>query len=74
MTIAFNQATVAPEPAGPGIVRQRLLTDELVAGTNVLLDRLTLEAGSTLRLEPTEKSLIWIHLLQGEATLDTPLH
>ena len=71
MTIAFNQATVAAEPAGHGVVRQRLLTDERVTGTNVLLERLTLEAGTTIQLEPTATSLIWLHLLAGEAKLDT---
>ena len=71
MAIAFNQASVAAEPAGPGVVRQRLLTDELVSATNVLLERLTLDAGATIQLEPTAKSLIWFHLLQGEAVLDT---
>jgi quercetin dioxygenase-like cupin family protein len=71
MTIAFNQTTVAAEPAGPGVVRQKLPPDERVTGTNVLLERLTLEAGSTIRLEPLAKSLIWFHLLVGEARLDT---
>ena len=71
MAIAFNQTTVTAEPAGPGVVRQGLLTDGRVPGTNVLLERLTLEAGSTIQLEPSAKSLIWIYLLAGEATLDT---
>ena len=71
MTIAFNQTAVAGEPAGPDVVRQRLLTEDRVTGTNVLLERLTLEAGATIQLEPTAKSLIWFHLLEGEATLDT---
>jgi quercetin dioxygenase-like cupin family protein len=71
MTIAFNQTTVAAESAGPDVVRQRLLTDERVTGTNVLLERLTLGAGATIHLEPTTKSLIWLHMLEGEAQLDT---
>jgi quercetin dioxygenase-like cupin family protein len=71
VTIAFNQTTVAAEPAGSGVVRQRLLTDERMTGSNVLLERLTLEAGSTIRLEPSTRSLIWFHLLAGEARLDT---
>lgn len=72
MAIAFNQATVAGERTeSGGVVRQILLTDERVAGTNVILERLTLEAGTVIQLEPTAKSLIWFHLLEGEAVLDT---
>ncbi len=37
----------------------------------MLLDRLTLAAGCSTRFEPSAKSLAWLHLLAGEATLDT---
>jgi hypothetical protein len=42
MVIAVSQKSVAAQPAGPGAVRQGLLTEERVKGTNVLLDRVTL--------------------------------
>jgi quercetin dioxygenase-like cupin family protein len=69
MVIAFNETTVAAQPIDPGVFRQRLLTDERVKDTSVLLDRLTLAAGATVRFEPSAKSLGWLQLLEGEATL-----
>jgi quercetin dioxygenase-like cupin family protein len=69
MVIAFNQTTVAAQRMETGGVRQKLLTDERVKDTSVLLDRLTLEAGATVRLEISAKSLAWLHLLEGEATI-----
>jgi quercetin dioxygenase-like cupin family protein len=69
MVIAFNQKSVSAQPAEPGAVRQRLLTEERVKGTNVLLDRVTLKAGATVRYEASPKSAIWLQLLEGEATL-----
>jgi quercetin dioxygenase-like cupin family protein len=69
MVIAFNQKSISAQPAEPGAVRQRLLTEERVKGTNVLLDRVTLKAGATVRFEASPKSVIWLQLLGGEATL-----
>ena len=71
MAITFNQSAVAVEPAGPGVLRQRLLMDERIPGTNVVLEHLTLQANATIFLEPSATSVIWFHLLQGEAKLDT---
>jgi mannose-6-phosphate isomerase-like protein (cupin superfamily) len=68
MVIAFNETTVATQPFGTGVARQRLLTDERVKGTRVLLDRLTLAAGAMMRFDLSAKSLAWLHLLEGEAT------
>ena len=45
MATIFNENAVAAEPADNGTARQRLLTGERVAGTRILLDRLTLAAG-----------------------------
>jgi quercetin dioxygenase-like cupin family protein len=69
MVIAFNETTVEAQPTDPGVVRQKLLTVERVKDTGVLLDRLTLVAGATMRFEPSAKSLAWFQLLEGEATL-----
>ena len=71
MAITFNRSAVAVEPAGPGVLRQRLLVDERIPGTNVVLEHLTLQANATIFLEPSATSVIWFHLLQGEAKLDT---
>jgi quercetin dioxygenase-like cupin family protein len=69
MVIAFNETTVAAQPIEAGVVRQRLLTDERVKNTSVLLDRLTLAAGAMVRFEPSAKSIGWLQLLEGEASL-----
>lgn len=70
MGIAFNEKTVAAQPIDTGVVRQRLLTDERVKGTSVLLDRLSLAAGATVRFEPSAKSLGWLQLLEGVSQRD----
>ncbi len=54
---------------GTGVARQRLLTDERVNGTKILLDRLKLKAGATMPFDISAKSLAWLQLLEGEATL-----
>lgn len=69
MAIAFNEETVVPQPFVTGVTRQRLVTDERVKGTRVLLDRLTLAAGATMRFDIPAKSLAWFQMLEGEATL-----
>ena len=71
ITIAFNESSVEAVPAGPGVCRQKLLGKEQVPDTNVVFERLTLDAGVTLRFEPAANSLIWFHLVAGEARLDT---
>jgi mannose-6-phosphate isomerase-like protein (cupin superfamily) len=71
MVIAFNETTVAAHPIDLGVVRQKLLTNERVKDTSVLLDRLTLTAGATMRFELPAKSVAWLQLLEGEATLES---
>jgi quercetin dioxygenase-like cupin family protein len=71
MAIALNATSVAAEPIAPGVVRQRLITKERVKDTSVLIDRLVLAAGTTAQFELSAKSLAWLHLLEGEATLRT---
>src|SRR5947209_981879 len=71
MVVKVNEKSVAAEPMNVGLARQRLLTPERVDNVDVLLDRLTLAAGVSTRFEPSAKSLAWLHLLAGEAELET---
>src|ERR1700687_184402 len=71
MAITFNVSTVPSEPRGPGVTRQDLLTHEKLKGINLLLDRITLSAGASIEIETSAQSLIWLLLLDGEATLTT---
>ena len=69
MATIFNESSVAPEPASNGAARQRLLTDERVKGTRILLDRLTLEAGSEFKLAVPAHSVAWLQILDGDVAL-----
>ncbi|MCE2946282.1 MAG: cupin domain-containing protein [bacterium] len=69
MAITFNESSVAGEPFGAGVQRQRLLTEERVAGTRILLDRLSLGANSVAAVEIGPRSLGWFQMLEGEAAL-----
>src|SRR4051812_3361458 len=71
MAIAFNETTVAAQPIATGVTRQRLVTDERVKGTSMLLDRFTLAAGAKTQFDLPAKSLAWLQMLGGEATLET---
>ena len=69
MATIFNQSAIAPEPAGTGVERQRLLTAERIKGTQILLDRLSLAPGGELTIAVPPESLAWLHMLSGEAWL-----
>jgi quercetin dioxygenase-like cupin family protein len=69
MVIAFNTMTAAGEAFVPGVVRQRLITEQRVKDSRVRIDRLTLAAGATVQFEVSGKSLAWVHMLEGEAAL-----
>ena len=69
MATIFNESTIAAEPVGNGTARQRLLTEQRVAGTRILLDRLTLEPGGVAGLAVPAQGLAWFQILQGEAVL-----
>ena len=69
MATIFNESAVSAEAAGKSAGRQRLLTDARVKGTQLLLDRLTLEAGGELPLAVPATSLAWLHMLSGTARL-----
>jgi quercetin dioxygenase-like cupin family protein len=71
MVVKINEKSVAAQPMNVGVARQRLLTPERVDNVDVLLDRLTLAAGVSIRFERLAKSLAWLHLLAGEAKLET---
>jgi len=71
MVVKVNETSVTARPMNVGVARQRLLTPERVDSIDVLLDRLTLAAGASMRFEPATKSLCWLHLLAGEAKLET---
>ncbi len=67
MTVACNEGAVAAESIATGISRQRLFS-----GHGVVVDRLKLAAGATLKLEAKGKSLFWLQVLDGDGTLKTP--
>ena len=69
MAAIFNESTIAAEPGKNGLARQRLLTEERVAGTHILLDRLTLAPGAAADLAVPARGLAWFQVLQGEAAL-----
>jgi quercetin dioxygenase-like cupin family protein len=69
MAAIFNESTIAAEPGENGMARQRLLTEERVAGTHILLDRLTLAPGAAASLEVPARGLAWFQVLDGEALL-----
>jgi hypothetical protein len=69
MAVTFNESTVAAQTLVPGVRRQRLLTEERVAGTRVLLDRISLAEGGSLELNVAESSLAWFQILEGRGVL-----
>ncbi|MBI3705679.1 MAG: cupin domain-containing protein, partial [Rhizobiales bacterium] len=69
MATIFNQRAVAAKPAGTGAARQQLLTKARVAGSGILLDRLTFERGGETRLAVPATSVAWIQPLDGEMLL-----
>jgi len=70
MAITFNESSVAGEPLGIGVRRQRLLTEARVAGTQILLDRLSLSADASASFEIGPRSLGWFQMLGGAAVLE----
>ena len=69
MATIFNESVIAAEPTKSGTARQRLLTEERVSGTRILLDRLTLAAGGEARLAVPAQGIAWFQMLEGEAVL-----
>ena len=69
MATILNQSAVVAEPDASGAARQRLLTEERVCGTRILLDRLTVATGGVARLKVQAQGLAWFLVLEGEAVL-----
>jgi mannose-6-phosphate isomerase-like protein (cupin superfamily) len=69
MAIVISEGGVGAEPLGSGVERQRLLTQERVKDTRVLLDRRTLAPGAAAELRVPAESLAWFQVLEGEVTL-----
>ncbi len=69
MATILNQSAVAAEPDASGAARQRLLTEERVCGTRILLDRLTVATGGVARLKVPAQGLAWFLVLEGEVVL-----
>lgn len=69
MAIAFNESTIAGEAVGRGAKRQLLLTRERLSNTNILLDRIALDAGGSVELSVGAGDIGWFQMLAGEATL-----
>jgi quercetin dioxygenase-like cupin family protein len=68
--IVFNNTAVAfNPPAGPGLWRRTLLTDENVEEAGIRFDRLTLGADASFRFEPSARSMVWFQVLEGDAKL-----
>lgn len=67
MALVINAESVAAEPFGSRVARQRLLTEERVRGSRVRLDRWTLGAGAAVPLEVPAGNLAWFQILEGEA-------
>ena len=67
MALVINVESVAAEPFGNNVTRQRLLTEERVRGSHVLLDRWKLGPGASVPLEVPTGSLAWFQMLEGEA-------
>jgi quercetin dioxygenase-like cupin family protein len=69
MAVIFNESEIAAEPVRGGTTRQRLLTEKRIAGTRILLDRLTLAPGGEAHLTVPARGLAWFQILEGEAVL-----
>lgn len=69
MAIVISESSVSAEPLGSGVERRRLLTEERIKDTRVLLDRRTLTPGATAELRVPAESLVWFQVLEGEVIL-----
>ena len=71
MVFKVNEKSVAAEAMNVGVARQGLLRLGRVGNGDLMLERLTLAAGVSTRFDPSANSLAWLHLLAGEAKLET---
>lgn len=69
MALTINESTVTAQSIAAGVQCQHLLTPQHTEGGKVLLDRLTLEAGSSYALAIRADDLAWVQVLEGKVTL-----
>lgn len=70
MPVLFNCDSVAADSMGDGVTCQALITPERVNNDCLLLDRRSLNAGASTKIQVAAADLAWFQLLEGEATLD----
>jgi len=70
MPVLFNYDSVDATPMGDGVSRQALITPERVNNDCLLLDRWSLDASASTKIQVDATDLAWFQLLEGEATLD----
>ncbi len=69
MAIHFHESEVAKIAHAPGAHRQRLLDRNRLPEIKFVLDRITLDAGSTLALDIGPADLGWFQVIEGETLL-----
>jgi len=70
MAVTVNESSVAAEPVSSGVTRQPLMTTASNRNTSVLLDRVTIAAGATHRIDIPAGNLAWFQVLTGAARLN----
>lgn len=70
MAISFNESTVAAAGFGSGGRRQPLLSRERLPDTNILLDRISIDAGGVVELTVGAGDIGWFQMLDGEVGLE----
>ena len=70
MPVLFNCDSIDGVSMGDGVTHQALITPERVNNDCILLDRWSLDAGATARIQVAATDLAWFQLLEGKGTLD----
>ena len=70
MPVLFNCDSIDPITVGDGVRKQALITPERVNNDCILLDRWTLDAAATMKVDVAATDLAWFQLLDGSAVLD----
>jgi len=68
MATTITETSVASQRTDTGITRKRLLDNERVKETRLLLERIALQAGAKVNFNLPAKSFAWLQMLEGEAT------
>src|SRR5262245_56876449 len=64
--LSINEKTVAADKSTAGVARQKLLAD---ARNPINFSRVTVSAGSALNFSLPAKTVAWLQMLEGDATL-----